>query len=561
MSPLALQFKSAGFSGVIHLALLLGSVLTATAADKKGAASAEFTQLLKQKVVTDAVGSLLNNQLPLKLDASVAFPTVRSLPGGPFLPQRLPVTAESMTTPLPPGDYSVPALAFCSEYSVHRAGAGVAYQIGPLQGRAADAIGALYWRGTVEKRLRPRTLLVVGWAIQAGVTYAKMTKPYQAIVDEVIPDYRSQLGGDFVQNLEDLYTARAKDAGLPPLPKLLAGLGKPGELVLTANRQRQALLRQNTNDQIKDQVLFAGQEQRMAPVKPEEGPWTEKIPGVAYVRYRVVGGNVRANNEIQIRILPTPAKRTAESSDVQVEFASFIESPRRWTVAQAKPKPSGPSVRDLTGNGIGYSTSRAAQALYFVPSPDAKPKDEASIGKVNALEGSADLTRDGTTRPLRKGDEIRMGDLLTTGDNSRLQVTLGDNTQLTLAEKSKIGIDDYVYSPTSPENNRAVYNWYEGGFRYVSGMIAKKTNPDVSVLTPYGHVGVRGTEFIGRLDAIPGEANIKLITGALECSPRSIATSTAATGPTTIDLSDTETRLSPLPRTAYDAARPAVLIR
>jgi hypothetical protein len=196
---------------------LLTTVIVAAPLRGAAAKGSDLGKVLTQKLLTDGVGALLNNQLPLKLDASEAFPTVQALPGGTFNPQRLVVTAESVTAPLPPGDYTIRAVAFCSEYSIHRAGAGVAYQVGPIQGRAAQAIAALYWRGTVEKHLPPRSLLVVGWAIQSGVTYAKMTKRYQAVIDEVIPDYKNQLAGDFVQNLEDFYTTRAKAAGLPPL--------------------------------------------------------------------------------------------------------------------------------------------------------------------------------------------------------------------------------------------------------------------------------------------------------------------------------------------------------
>ena len=88
------------------------------------------------------------------------------------------------------------ALAFCSEYSVHHPGNGVAYQPGPIQGKAADAIAMLLWRGTIEKGRAPRELQTVSWAIQSGLTYAKMPKTYQAVIDDVIPDFRDRLGDD-----------------------------------------------------------------------------------------------------------------------------------------------------------------------------------------------------------------------------------------------------------------------------------------------------------------------------------------------------------------------------
>ena len=107
----------------------------------------------------------------------------------------------------------------------------------------------------------------------------------------------------------------------------------------------------------------------MAPVKAADGPWTERIPGVAYVRYRVGGGNMAANNEIQLRILPPPEPRLGAASRPRAVFASYRQPERPVIAAAAVPGAagSGPTLHDAVFGGIGYSISRAAQALYFVP--------------------------------------------------------------------------------------------------------------------------------------------------------------------------------------------------
>ena len=217
-------------------------------------------QALKQKAAEQAMGTVLNNQLPLKLDANATYPTLPVPPGGPFVPRPFVLNAGNLDQPLPPGDYTIPIFAFCTEYSVHRPGSGLAYRLGPLQGKAADAIGTLLWRGMLEKGSPPQQLQAVSWAIQSGLRYSQMPQSYKTVIDEVIPDYRNQLSGDFMQNLEDVYSANAKSASLPPLEQMLGKMGKPGELALSARKQRNALLRQNTTDQIREQTLFAGQE-------------------------------------------------------------------------------------------------------------------------------------------------------------------------------------------------------------------------------------------------------------------------------------------------------------
>ncbi|MEO6002883.1 MAG: hypothetical protein ABIZ04_07390 [Opitutus sp.] len=57
---------------------------------------ANLQQVLKQKLAEQAISSLLNNQLPLKLDANSLYSTVATPPGGPFEPLPLQLSAEGM---------------------------------------------------------------------------------------------------------------------------------------------------------------------------------------------------------------------------------------------------------------------------------------------------------------------------------------------------------------------------------------------------------------------------------------------------------------------------------
>ena len=536
------------------------SLLCFAATAKAAPAQGSWQQVLKQKLAEQAVATLLDNQLPLKLDARAVYPTVAVLPGGPFHPLPLQLTAETMNEPLPPGDYVVRALAFCSEYSVHCPGAGTAYEIAPIQGKAAPAIATLLRRGTIEKHRSPHELQAVSWSIQSGLTYANLPKTYQAIIDDVIPEYRNQLGGDFIQNLEDLYQVHAKAAGLPPLEKLLASLGKPGELALSANRQRRALLRQNTSDQIRDQVLFAGQESHvaLAPVKAEEGPWTEKIPGIAYIRYRVVGGNMATNNEIQIRILPQPGGQAGKTPEPKVYFASYqLPQLRGDLTAQTTGAPgSAPSLSGLTSGNIGYSVSRGAQALYFVPTPAPgdNPPPAGSVGKAGDIKGGVTITHDGVTKPLSNSDPISMGDTITTNANSSTQITFADGTQLTISGNSSLTVDDFVYNPAT-NSGQEHYNWLQGAFEYTSGLIGKSGSEDRGVDTAYGDLGFRGTKFIAQYDAPAGNAEIALIAGSVTVSPKQTMTTTTFTAPIRIVFNASEVTSSPLTLPQYNLTK------
>ncbi len=64
----------------------------------------------KQQADDQKASKLLHDKLPLVLDANTAYPTVpdEDLLGGPFHGRVLPITLETLTKPLPPGDWVVP---------------------------------------------------------------------------------------------------------------------------------------------------------------------------------------------------------------------------------------------------------------------------------------------------------------------------------------------------------------------------------------------------------------------------------------------------------------------
>jgi hypothetical protein len=343
----------------------------------------------EQELFVKTAAKLLDDQLPVNLDATKVLPTVDTLPGGPFAPQPLVLTPNNLASPLPPGDYTMNVMAFCTEYSVHRPGQGVAYELAPLEGRLATPVATLLWRG-VQGGVDPRHLMSVAWGIQSGLRYEQMPKTFQATIDGLIPEYEPQLEGDFLEQLEDAYNTAAKKTKLPPLDALLAEMGDAGRLALEAEAMQRTLLAQSTTDEEREQTLFAGQENGVyAPVKAEEGPWTVRVPGVAYMRYVIMGGNLASNNVIQIRILPQPASQASAGAGGQVagsRQARLVKAGYAQASADAGDQDTpdgaqGPSVLALFGaqqaansaivaaGMIGYSMGQAAQALIAQPPP------------------------------------------------------------------------------------------------------------------------------------------------------------------------------------------------
>ena len=144
--------------------LVLQAALAAIAVPTHAAAQNPLAALeneAKEKAAEAALTKVLNDNLPLTLDAKDVYPTVTTLPGGPFSPTPLKLTTDELSQPLPPGDYTINTLDFCSQYSVHH-GRGIG-RAGTLPGQGTGAIGALIWRGTVHRHraaVAPRGFMV-----------------------------------------------------------------------------------------------------------------------------------------------------------------------------------------------------------------------------------------------------------------------------------------------------------------------------------------------------------------------------------------------------------------
>ena len=269
-----------------------------------------------------ALSKVLDTELPLRLDATSIYPTVASPPGGPFAPQGgLVVTAETLAMPIAPGDYEIPVFAFSMDSSVPKPGRGTAYQFGPMQGKAAEAISTLLWRSRFTGT-NPMVVLAVVQTIQSGVTYARMSAGFQKTVDQLIPEMKSALTGNYIETLEHTYAKIGRFYPLPPLAALLVQLGPQGKMALTAMRQQSAMQHQQLDDERRAQILVSGQESGVyAPVQPEVGPWTERVPGRAYMRLKIVGGAMEVNT-LQLRVLPDSA--APQSRDAPPTLMSLL---------------------------------------------------------------------------------------------------------------------------------------------------------------------------------------------------------------------------------------------
>jgi hypothetical protein len=99
--------------------------------------------------VVRRLGEAIEVGAPLRLDQRTAYPPA-TLSIDDFQPKALELSPEAVKRPLEPGDYSIPVIGFCTKWSLHYPGRGLPYKLARLQGRHAEAVSTLLWRGMLQ---------------------------------------------------------------------------------------------------------------------------------------------------------------------------------------------------------------------------------------------------------------------------------------------------------------------------------------------------------------------------------------------------------------------------
>ncbi len=118
-----------------------------------------------------------------------------------------------------------------------------------------------------------------------------------------------------------------------------------------------------------------------------------------------------------------------------------------------------------------------------------------SIGYVKTVSGDAFVISDGKSINAVSGTSIQLGSVIKTAANGSLGMTLKDNTLLSFGPSTEFTIEDYLFAP-GKGSLKLGCRIAGGTLNYVSGAIAKLKPDAVTLRTPTGTIGVRGTHFV-----------------------------------------------------------------
>jgi hypothetical protein len=125
--------------------------------------------------------------------------------------------------------------------------------------------------------------------------------------------------------------------------------------------------------------------------------------------------------------------------------------------------------------------------------------DPADIGQIKVAKGQVSIERNGRALTAEVGSRLQPGDVLTTGADGSVGVTMSDNSLLSAGPNSVLALDRYEFDTTTSQGQFDA-SLRKGSLAVISGRIAKQSPDAMKVRTPSSILGVRGTEFVVSVD-------------------------------------------------------------
>jgi len=127
------------------------------------------------------------------------------------------------------------------------------------------------------------------------------------------------------------------------------------------------------------------------------------------------------------------------------------------------------------------------------------PAHTAEIGQIKNTTGQVFLLRNNNQQPAKPGDLIEQADVIVTGSDGSVGVTLIDNSRLSAGPNTRVEFKQFRFNPTTQEGE-SLTQLHRGTLAIVSGQIAKRSPDAMKVQTPTTILGVRGTKFAVKVE-------------------------------------------------------------
>ena len=119
-----------------------------------------------------------------------------------------------------------------------------------------------------------------------------------------------------------------------------------------------------------------------------------------------------------------------------------------------------------------------------------------NLGHVSRIQGAAFAEQGREMHELALHSLVQRGDVLKTGPGARLELTMLDETRLTLGADTVFALERYDLGRQQGAG-AVLIKLTKGAFRLATGELSALRGGPFEVGTPLGTIGIRGTEFWG----------------------------------------------------------------
>ena len=145
----------------------------------------------------------------------------------------------------------------------------------------------------------------------------------------------------------------------------------------------------------------------------------------------------------------------------------------------------------MSTSKLGCQTALATMFLFIL----ATTASAAEIGRIKVAKGLVTIERQGQSMPAVVGARLQAADVVRTGADGSVGITMDDDSLLSAGASSELVLDRYAFDATTNQG-RFDASLNKGTLAVISGRIAKQTPGAMTVRTPNALLGVRGTEFV-----------------------------------------------------------------
>jgi len=121
------------------------------------------------------------------------------------------------------------------------------------------------------------------------------------------------------------------------------------------------------------------------------------------------------------------------------------------------------------------------------------------VGEIKTVKGAAHVERGGKKLPVAAGMQLRQADTVVTGADGAVGITFLDNSLFSAGPNSVLVINKYRFDTTTHAGELDA-SLNKGSLAVVSGKMVKQSPESMRIRTPSSIMGVRGTEFVVKVD-------------------------------------------------------------